>query len=103
MLRAFERQILRRIYGQLQDKRHWCPRWNDEIYNIYKYTNFVDDIKIRKLGWAGYIIRMEDERIPPKILNWKFHNTRPLGKPRARWEDVIRRDTSQILGMRGRR
>jgi hypothetical protein len=25
----------------------------------------------------------------------------PLGKPRTRWEDVIRRDTSQILETRG--
>ena len=24
------------------------------------------DIKIRRLGWAGHIIRMEEERIPKK-------------------------------------
>jgi hypothetical protein len=24
----------------------------------------------------------------------------PVGKPRTRWEDVVRRDTSQILGTR---
>jgi hypothetical protein len=24
-----------------------------------------------------------------------------MGKPRRRWEDVVRRDMSQILGMRG--
>jgi hypothetical protein len=33
---------------------------------MHKYINIVDDIEIRKLGWAGYIIRMEDERIPQK-------------------------------------
>jgi hypothetical protein len=27
------------------------------------------------------------------------HNRRPVGKPRARWEAVIQRDTSQILGI----
>jgi len=42
-----------------------------------------------------------EERIPNKVLNGKFHNTRPAGKPRRRWEDVVRRDTSQILGIRG--
>jgi hypothetical protein len=36
-----------------------------------------------------------------KVLNGKFHDTRPVAKPRTRWEDVVRRDTSQILGMRG--
>ena len=30
-------------------------------------------------------------------------NTRPVRKPRPRWEDVIQRGTSQILGIRGRR
>jgi len=30
----------------------------------------VDDIRIRRLGWAGHITRMEDERIPEKALNF---------------------------------
>jgi len=33
-------------------------------------------------------------------FNGKFHNKGPLGKPRRRWDDVIRRDKSQILGIR---
>jgi hypothetical protein len=64
----------------------------------------VEDIKIRRLGWAGHVIRMEDESIPPppkKNLNGKFHNKSPVGKPRTRWEDAVRRDTSQVLGIRG--
>jgi hypothetical protein len=43
---------------------------------------------------------MEDDRISIKVLNGKFHNTRQVVKPRTRWEDVVQRDTSQILGMR---
>jgi hypothetical protein len=39
---------------------------------------------------------------PKKVLNGEFHNKRPVGKPRTRWEDVVRRDTPQILGIRGR-
>jgi hypothetical protein len=31
----------------------------------------------------------------------KCLNTKLVGKPRTRWEDVFRRDTSQILGIRG--
>jgi len=46
---------------------------------------------------------MEDERILNKVLNGKFHNTRPLQKPRTRWEDIIQRNTPQILGIQGRR
>jgi len=40
---------------------------------------------------------------PPKkkILNGKFYNTRPVGKSRTRWEDIVQKDTSQILGILG--
>jgi hypothetical protein len=32
----------------------------------------VEDIKIRRLEWEGYIIRMEEERISKKGSKWKF-------------------------------
>ena len=54
----------------------------------------MDNFKIRRLEWAGLILRMEDERIPRKVLNGKFHNTRPVGKPRTRWEVFVWRNTS---------
>jgi len=60
----------------------------------------MDDITIRKLGWVGHIVSMEDERIPNKVLNGKFHNTRPVQKPRTRWEDIIQRNTSDPRNMR---
>ena len=61
----------------------------------------MDDINIRRVGWVGHILSTEGEGIPEKVLNGKFHNTRPVGKPRTRWDDVVRRDTSEILGIRG--
>jgi len=71
------------------------------IYDLHKGLNIVSDIKIRRIGWEGHIIRMEDERIPINFLNEKFHNRRPAGKQRTRWEDVVRRDTSEIGGIGG--
>ena len=62
----------------------------------------MEDIKIRRLEWAGYIIRMEEERIPEKkVLNGNFHTTRLVGRPRTRWADVVQRDALQLLGIRG--
>jgi len=61
----------------------------------------VEDIKIQRLGWAGHIIRMEEERIPKKVLNGNFYTTRPVGRPRTRWADVVQRDALQLLGIRG--
>ena len=73
----------------------------DELYSLYNESNIVEDIKIRRLEWAGHIIRMEEERIPKKILNGNFHTTRPVGRPRTRWADVVQRDALQLLRTRG--
>jgi DnaJ-domain-containing protein 1 len=63
----------------------------------------VEDIKIMRLGWEGHIIRMEEERVPKRVLNENFHTTRPVGRPRTRWADVVQRDALQLLGIRRRR
>jgi hypothetical protein len=44
----------------------------------------MEDIKFRRLGWAGLIVRMEEQRIPKKVLNGNFHTVRPVGRPRTR-------------------
>jgi len=62
MLRTFERKILRRIYGPVQDQGHWRTRRESEIYNLYKVLIIVNDIKIRSTGWAGHIMRMDVRR-----------------------------------------
>jgi len=36
-----------------------------------------------------------------KVLNGNFHTTKPVGRPRTRWEDVVQRDALQLLGTRG--
>jgi len=78
-----------------------ASRMEYELYSLYSEPNIVEDIKIRRLEWAGHIIRMEEERIPKKVLNGNFHTTRPVGRPRTRWADVVQRDALQLLGTRG--
>jgi hypothetical protein len=73
--------------------------WGRLIIYTEMSTRNISWIKIRRLGWVGNI-KMEYERSPKKVLNGKFHNTRVAGKPRTRWEEVVRMNTSQILGLR---
>jgi len=47
---------------------------------LYNEPNFVEDIKIRRLGWAGYIMRMEEERVPKKFKT-------ETSTPQDKWED----------------
>jgi len=43
---------------------------------------------------------MEGEMIPKKVLNGNFYTTRPVGRPRTRWADVVQRDALQLLGIK---
>jgi hypothetical protein len=48
----------------------------------------------------GGAYKMEEERIPKRVLNGNFHTIRPVGRPRTRWGDV-HNDALQLLGIRG--
>ena len=53
-------------------------------------------IKSRTLRWAGHVARMEEGRRTFKILTGKPTGKRPLGRPRLRWEDIIKMDLKEI-------
>jgi hypothetical protein len=89
------------MYSPIEEGRRWRPSWNNELYSLYDEPNIVEGIKIRRLGWAGRKIRMEEERIPKNVLNGNFHTTRPVRRPRTRWADVVQRDALQLLGISG--
>jgi hypothetical protein len=59
LLRTFERKILRRIYGPVQDNGQWRIRYYQELYELYEETDFVTCIKLKRLEWAGHDQRME--------------------------------------------
>jgi hypothetical protein len=86
-------------WAPTQEQGCWHPRWNNELYRLHNDLNIVEDIKIRRLRWAGHIIM--ERRIPKKVLNGKFRNTSPVGRPRIRWEDAVQKDALQIIGTRG--
>jgi hypothetical protein len=68
---------------------------------LYNGPNIVEDVKIRRLEWASHIIRMDEERIPEKVLNGNFHTTRLVGRPRTRWAEVVQKDALQLRGIGG--
>jgi hypothetical protein len=53
-------------------------------------------IKSRRLRWTGHVARMEESRSAFKILTDKPTGKRPLGRPRCRWKDNIRKDLEEI-------
>jgi hypothetical protein len=53
-------------------------------------------MKARRMRWAGHVARMGEDRKLYRVLVGKPEGKRPLGRPRRRWEDVIRMDLPKI-------
>jgi len=53
-------------------------------------------IKSRRMGWAGHVARVGERRGIYRVLGGKPEGTRPLGRPRRRWEDNIKMDFQDV-------
>jgi len=84
-LRIFERRILRKIYGPVQNADgFWRTGINYELKELIGNADIVRFIKSRRIAWLGHVMRMDDKRTPKGILQWKPIGTRTRGRPRKR-------------------
>ena len=63
---------------------------------MHHLPNIVRETKSRRLGWAGHVARMEEDRSAFKVLTGKHTGKIPLGRSRHKWEDNIRMDLEEI-------
>jgi len=56
-------------------------------------------IKGQRISWLCHLERMEEDRMPKKILNQELEGKRRRGRPRKRWKEEVERDL-QVLGVR---
>jgi hypothetical protein len=64
-----------------------------------KGENIVKWIKGQRISWLGHLERMEDDRMPNKILTQELDRTRRRGRHRKVWKEEVERDL-QVLGVR---
>jgi len=64
--------------------------------DLYSSPNIVRVIKSRRKRWAGHVARMGEERGVYRVLVGKPEGRRPLGRPRRRWADTIRKDLQEV-------
>jgi hypothetical protein len=53
------------------------------------------------MRWAGHVARLGEGRGVNRVLVGKPEGKRPLGRPRRRWEDNIKRDLQEVGGAVG--
>jgi hypothetical protein len=95
-LNISERKVYRRILGPVYDieKENWRILNNKEISAVVKKPTIPETIRLHRLHWFGHVQRMEENRIPKKVLYMNLESTRP----RNRWQDEVREDGRRVSG-----
>jgi len=96
---VFERKVIRKIYGPIynQGVQLWRKRYDQELMDIFKRPSIMNEIKRSRIEWAGYSCKKQNAMIQ-RVLQEDPRSKRPLGRPRLRWKDGIRK---HFLNARG--
>jgi hypothetical protein len=70
--------------------------YSGELHKFYSSPNITEQIKSRRMRWAGHATRIGGERKVCKVLVGKPEGKKSLGRQRCRWEDGIRMDLREI-------
>jgi hypothetical protein len=91
-LRDFENMVLRRLFGPKRDEGtgEWRRLHDEGLYDLYSSPDNIPVIKSRRLRWAGHVARMGERKGAYRVSMGKPKGSRPLGRPRRRWEDDVK-------------
>jgi hypothetical protein len=91
-LRVFENRVLKRIFGLKRDEVivEWSGLHDKELYDLYIPPFIIWVIKSRILIWAGHVACVEGRRGAYRVLVGKSEGRRPHGRPRHRWEIILK-------------
>jgi hypothetical protein len=97
-LRVFENRVLRRIFGPKRDDvTGECRKLhNEELNDLYSSCNIVRVIQLSRMRWAGHVACMGERRGLYRVLVGKPEGSRPLRRPKRRWEDNIKIDLQKV-------
>ena len=67
---------------------------------LLKKPTITETIRLNRLRCFGHVQRMEENRIPERVLYMNLGTIRLRGRPRNRWQDEVRED-GRIVGGEG--
>jgi hypothetical protein len=96
-LRLFENRVLRRLFGPKRDEvtGEWRRLHNEELNDLYS-PNTIRVIKSRTMSWVEHVACMGERRGAYRILVGRPDGSRPLERPRRRWEDNIKINLQEV-------
>ena len=83
---------LRKIFGPVNNGNICRIRNNMEIDKLTEGADRVRFIEAQRIKWLDHVQRMDQARPTRKLLDWKPMGTRPMGRPRQRWQEDVMED-----------
>jgi hypothetical protein len=62
------------------------------------FALIIETVRLNRLRWFVHEQRMEENRIPKRVLYVNLGTTRLRGRPRNRWQDEVRDDGRIVDG-----
>ena len=63
-INTWERKVLKRIFGPVNESGVWRTRTNKELSDLWQETDLTALIKIQRIKWLGHVQWMEEGREP---------------------------------------
>jgi hypothetical protein len=92
MLNVWERKILRMRFEAKTDGNELKIQNNQELRNMCEQPEIIGDIKSKRLGCLGHVVRMEEDRMVKRIFEGHPGGRRKTDRPRKRWLDDVEKD-----------
>ena len=77
-------QLVRRIYGPVQEGDIWRIRNNEELNISINGEDIGKFLKVQRIRWLGHVKRKEVGAMPRKMMEGRLF-IRRRGRPRLRW------------------
>jgi hypothetical protein len=68
--------------------------YSHELHELFNEPDIV--IKINSLGWAGRVMRMDNNRTVKKVFNTKPRGFTKIGRLKLRWKNDVIRDIKTL-------
>ena len=69
-----------------------------KFMQVLKKPTVIETVRLNRLHWFGHVQRMEENRIPKRVLYTNLATTRLRGRSRNRWQDEVREDGRTVGG-----
>jgi len=71
-LMVFERKVARKVFGPTKERDGtWRIKTKDELDELMRHKNIMNDIKAQRLSSYGHLHRMAEERMVKRVYKWQ--------------------------------